>query len=192
MGICGVLAVLNLVTSTGNVWHLLGSTYEYADCSSFTEAQLSGVAHLQTFVCLDYPRAMVCNADAETPGISAPDAHSYNTGLASTSDPLLADFIRAMRLFKVGLFIFFVSALVAILSAEPELESTRLSHNQLAAASGTWSKAHLALAGVSLIAALLLSIGGHGMLYLDSGDVLYGDGVGGAPPLGPLRSCESF
>ena len=31
LGICGVLAVLNLMTSSGQTWFLLGRDYEYAD-----------------------------------------------------------------------------------------------------------------------------------------------------------------
>ena len=189
MGICGVLAVLNLMTSSGRTWFLLGREAEYADCSDFTDEQLAGVSHLEGFVCVAFPKAMACNAETNS-GITNPDEHGFNTRLASTDDPLLGSFISRMRWFKFGLFMFLLSATAAAFSAEPEFDSKRPNHFKLAAADGSWSSAHVALAGVSLVAALLVWIGAYGMFHVDTEDFLYGDAAGGQPPLGPLQGCK--
>ena len=108
LGICGVLAALNLMTSSGRAWFLYGRETEFADCSDFTDEQLSGVTNLEGFVCTDYPKAMSCNAGLEPemepesyPGnpaetnsrITNPDKHGFNTQLATTFDPLVGSFI---------------------------------------------------------------------------------------------------
>ena len=55
VGLCGVLAVLNLVTSSGDTWYTLGQAWEFHDCSSFTDQQLMGVGSLEGFSCTEYP-----------------------------------------------------------------------------------------------------------------------------------------
>lgn len=94
------------------------------------------------------------------------------------------------RCYKTGLFVFFISAAAAIFSVEPELPSKRPKRFVLAASKGTWSSAHMALALISLVSALLVGIGAHGMFSMDTDDFLYGSGAGQPPPLGPLQNCE--
>lgn len=152
------------------------------------------------FVCTEYPKAMSCGSgpgshgemepESEPHGPYNPDHIGYNTGLATTDDPLIADFRHAMWLYKFGLFVFMGSSLAAIFSTERELEAARPKRFELSAGVGWWSSAHVVLGVFSLLGALLVGIGAHGMFALDADDVLYGNGKGGPAPLGPLQQCK--
>ena len=150
-------------------------------------------------VCTDYPKAMSCSITPEPEpeyephgpvGPYNPDHNGYNTGLATRDDPLIADFRHAMWLYKFGLFVFMASSLAAILSTEPELPAARPKRFELSAGAGRWSSAHVVLGVFSVLGALLVGIGAHGMFALDADDILYGDGKGGPAPLGPLSDCK--
>lgn len=153
------------------------------------------LGRLEGFVCSDYPKAMSCGSaepepESEPHGPYNPDHNGYNTGLATTDDPLVADFRHSIWLYKFGLFVFMTSSLAATLSTEPELEAARPKRFVLSAGAGWWSSAHVVLGVFSLLGALLVGIGAHGMFALSADDILYGNGKGGPAPLGPLQQCK--
>eukprot|EP01047_Picozoa_sp_COSAG01_P051167 COSAG01_NODE_5247_length_4386_cov_93.827152_1_plen_1051_part_00 len=216
LGFVGLLSIFNLISSTGSVWWKFGSVYQYVDCSDFTNAQLQGMTTLDWSYCTEYPRPMTCGGLPAGYCLASPDrcwndicgsgsnprittdtstAATFNTGMATVSDPLLASVRHSLWCYKVGLFFFTVSAIAATMAATPNPEPTR--HTQqgwrvFAVGKVTWTKPLMAVGVTSLLAALLMGIGAHGMFNLSIDDVLYGDAAGGRPPLGPLLDIFSM
>ena len=94
------------------------------------------------------------------------------------------------RCYKFFLLVFVISAAVAVFSSEPELPSKRPKRFVLAVSNGSWSSAHVGLALISAVAALLVGIGAHGIFSMDTDDYLYGNGAGSPPALGPFNNCK--
>lgn len=110
--------------------------------------------------------------------------------LRAATDGALTSSGLLNRCYKFFLLVFVISAAVAVFSSEPELPSKRPKRFVLAVSNGSWSSAHVGLALISAVAALLVGIGAHGIFSMDTDDYLYGNGAGGPPALGPFNHCK--
>jgi hypothetical protein len=147
-GMFGMLAVLNLLWSDSYVWYHLGSMTKFADCGDFSDAELRGVEELDYFICLDYPKAMTCGGlpdgydggsdydvcdSSSNVRITPAEAGGYNTGLAGTTDPLVAQFRHGMWIYKIGLFfitIGFAATIFATTQPEKNTRTATTKHKQ--------------------------------------------------------------
>eukprot|EP01047_Picozoa_sp_COSAG01_P025542 COSAG01_NODE_1618_length_9716_cov_3.375689_1_plen_1127_part_00 len=183
-GMLGMLAVFNLLWSDTFIWYSLGSMTKFADCSEFSDAELRGVEKLRNFICVDYPKAMtcgglpdgfawngnghdICQSQSHNVRVRPAEAGGYNTGLAGTTDPLVAQFRHGMWIYKIGLFfitIGFAATIFATTQPEKNTRTATTKHKQqpgrrvFAVQKFSWT-VPLAVAGaVSLLAVRRISL----------------------------------
>eukprot|EP01052_Picozoa_sp_SAG31_P034542 SAG31_NODE_4053_length_3633_cov_12.857951_2_plen_924_part_00 len=187
---CSLLGVSSIVykffTYTRSAY-LLGAML---DCSDYSVPELRGfMASCATkYMCHTYPPTTETCAAHDSAYMREVDF--VHTGMYALEDPLARSFIWMFRLYNFGLVLLAIGSILSMLGAEPGLRTATVAARNdkilFHKNNYTWNMLLLGTAAASVLPLLFMAIGANGMFNLDVDDLLYGNGAGGIPPLGPL------